>query len=92
MWGVKIARLFFVGSCLVEGGFSLWAASFSLWGRVCAVVDSSVGGCKRKAPAFCRACVCSRGCGVAALASVALASAACLCIGCECASTLCAAS
>ena len=30
-----------MGSCLVEGGVSLWAASF-LCGRVCAVVDSSV--------------------------------------------------
>ena len=42
---------------------------------LCAVVDSSVWAASVK-HLLCRACVCSRGCGAAAFASVAFASAA----------------
>lgn len=50
------ARRFFVGGFSCGGCFFVARLVF-LCGGVCAVVDSSVGGCKRKAPAFCRAFV-----------------------------------
>ena len=84
MWGVKIARLFFVGVLVFCVVFSC-GGSFLCGCVLCAVVDSSVGGCKRKAPAFCRACVCSRGCGrLRLLVSRLLVFASCclVCVAC----------